>query len=59
MRCHKLKFHQQLLEQKKYQKDIKVLSDFVKDFDREGIIQYICNRIHFRDVIFKVVVRRV
>ena len=56
MRCHKLKFQKQLIEQQKYQKDVKVLADYVKDFDREGIIKYITNRIHFRDIIIKVVV---
>ena len=39
-----------------YQKDIKVLSDYVSEFDHEGIRKYVTDKIGFRDIIFKVVV---
>ena len=57
MRCHKLKHKQELIKQKPYQKDVKVISDYVLDFDHEGIKNYISSRIRFRDIIFKVVVK--
>lgn len=64
MRCTNLKFQKrvkhitnfQLITQQKHQKDIKVMADFVSDFDHTGIMNFIKQRIHFRDVIFKIVV---
>ncbi|CAI2386276.1 unnamed protein product [Moneuplotes crassus] len=54
-RCNALRFQHKLLTPQKHQKDIKLLSDFVLDFDHKGIMDYIKKHIHYRDIIIKIV----
>lgn len=57
MRCHHLKYNNEHLKLKKNQIGGTVLSHLVADFDHDGIMKYVIDRIGFRDVIFHVVVR--